>query len=295
MGVGKRARSALLATKALMLRFALGKSSRRMSLQTPEPDRHLSEVNVIEVSDGFYLYRFHASTELERWRAQTLPTKEAGTIEWIHDAVRAGDVFVDVGANIGQYSLVAGRRVGDRGAVYSFEPHAANFLSLLRNVSLNNLGGVITPLGCALHEAAGHFRFNYRHWDAGTSMSQLGLVRDAEDRSFAPVIVELKAAFTLDELVATGTIRKPDHIKIDVDGNELLVLKGMRSLLTRADPPRTLQVEINSRYRQELFGFMAEVGFVQYHRHYTMWGKEQLRRGHDPESVVYNALFRPSG
>jgi FkbM family methyltransferase len=252
-------------------------------------------INVVEISDGAQVYRFRAETPQERWRAETMLVKEAGTIAWIRESVRPGEVFVDIGANVGMYSLMAARHVGASGTVYSFEPHAANFFSLLHNVSLNGLGGVIRPLSAALHDRAGLFDFHYRDWAAGTSMSQLGVTRDGDEVEFAPVVSELKYALPLDSLIADGSVRSPQHVKIDVDGNELLVLRGMRQLLSGANRPRTLQVEVNSRYKAELFSFLADCGYQAYRRHDTQLGQSLIDSGRDPEMVAHNALFRPKG
>ena len=58
--------------------------------------------------------------------------KESGTCEWIKNDIGPGDVFFDIGANIGIYSILAANRVGKTGKVYAFEPHSGNFTRLLR-------------------------------------------------------------------------------------------------------------------------------------------------------------------
>jgi len=83
-------------------------------------------VKQVRVSDGQFEYEFRCETPVEVWRAKTLPVKEAGTIQWIAGRVQSGDVFYDIGANIGLYTLVAGKRVGPAGMVYAFEPHVKN-------------------------------------------------------------------------------------------------------------------------------------------------------------------------
>jgi FkbM family methyltransferase len=168
-----------------------------------------------------------------------------------------------------------------------------NFHSLLYNIALNNVAGIVSPISAALHDREGVFPFNYHNWVAGSSMSQLGGTVDGEEVEFRPVIAELKVAVTLDRLVADGAVRPPDHVKIDVDGNELQVLRGMTKVLTGPHRPRSLQVEINARHRAELFAFLGDCGFEVYHRHYTQLGAKAVAAGKDPEEVAHNALFRP--
>lgn len=249
-------------------------------------------VQIVKVGDGEFTYRFRCETPMESWRARTLMEKEEGTIRWIRQNVQPGDVFYDIGANIGLYTILAGARVGSQGMVYAFEPHVANVQSLLHNIAANELGGQVKVLSCALHEQEGFFDFNYFAATAGTSMSQLADVRDSNDRPFQPAFAEYKYAVTLDKLVERSAVRGANHIKIDVDGNEMLILRGMRGLLTGEHRPRTLQVEINSRHKAELYRFLSELGYRLAEKHFTLHGKKQISLGADPDSVGYNAVFK---
>lgn len=237
--------------------------------------------------------KFYCRSDIEIWRVRSAATKEAGTVAWIGEEVHAGDVFCDIGANIGLYTLMAACRVGSSGAVYAFEPHAANFQSLLRNIAVNDFGGFVRPFSCALHDSEGVFDFNYQSFAAGSSMSQLNATRDGEEREFRPVVREAKLSASLDRLLRDGALRAPTHIKLDVDGNELPILHGMRQLLAGNERPRSLQVEVNQRYRSELMRFLGDCGYRQYHRHDTADGLRQIAEGRDPEQVAHNALFRP--
>lgn len=247
----------------------------------------------VEASDGRRSYRFRCRSTIEVWRAESLLVKEAGTVAWIHEAVRENDVFCDIGANIGLYTLLAAERVGPRGHVYAFEPHVGNFESLLHNISLNGFHDRAHPMNCALHDREGVFDFNYFDWTPGSSMSQLDSLKDGGERAFRPVVRESKIAVTLDKLVRDGFVRQPDHVKIDVDGNELLILRGMREILTGNAPPRTLQVEVNARYKNELFALLREFGYEMYRRHDTQRGQAKISSGTDPDVVAHNVLFRP--
>jgi FkbM family methyltransferase len=172
-------------------------------------------IHRIKVIDRVQTLRFYCSGVMEDYRAQTLFVKEEGTINWIRDNVKPGEAFLDIGANIGLYTLVAAHQVGPSGAVYAVEPHIVNFQSLLRNVAANNFQDRVRAFSCALHDSTGVFDFNYCSLEAGTSMSQLGASRDGEEQDFIPTVVEAKLATTVDDMIATGSIRPPHHIKID--------------------------------------------------------------------------------
>lgn len=248
----------------------------------------------VKVIDRDQTLRFICNSAMEEYRAQTFFVKEEGTINWIREHVRPGDSFLDIGANIGLYTLAAAQRVGAGGVVYAVEPHIVNFQSLLRNIAANNFQDRVRPFSCALHEASGIFDFNYRSLDPGSSMSQLNATRDGEENEFGPVTVEAKLAVTVDHLIAAGSMQPPCHVKIDVDGNEMLILKGMRELLTGHNAPRTMQVEINARYRDALFAFLKEVGFELVETHHTLNGKSMIASGMNPNEIAHNAIFRPS-
>jgi FkbM family methyltransferase len=248
----------------------------------------------ITVRAGARAYTYRCSTFNEYRRALSLTTKEPGTFRWITSEAREGDVFYDVGANMGIYTIPAAQEVGDTGMVYAFEPHGSNLVSLLTNVSVNGLEERVGVLSCALHDSVGVFDFTYQDLASGSSLSQLQTERRAFGAPPAGVPSETKLATTVDDLVAQEVIRPPTLVKIDVDGNELLVLRGMRTVLTGNDPPRAVLVEVNADERDELPPFLADCGYQLAHRDYTPTGRRMIADGQDPESVHYNGIFRPA-
>ena len=245
----------------------------------------------VEVQEGERAYRFDCNSYTEFKRASTLFQKEEGTIAWLRAVLRPGDAFCDIGANIGLYSVVAGDVVGEAGEVAAFEPHPANAMSLMQNIALNGLVERTKVISAALSDNTGFFDFNIREAIAGSSMSQLGQTIDGNGEAFVPVLRECKAAFTLDDLVGQGVVRSPDAVKIDVDGNELLVLAGMKGIMESDARPRSVQVEVNHRYEAELDDFMQGLGYRLTDRHYTSIGKRKIAKGADPISVAHNAVY----
>jgi FkbM family methyltransferase len=245
----------------------------------------------IEVRDDGRSYVFVCGNAVEEWRARTLLEKEAGTVAWIKQHVKSGQVFLDVGANIGLYTILAGKHVGAAGLVYAFEPHLGNALRLMKNVRENGLDAQVKVLSVALNDTNGYIDFNYHEELPGSSMSQLGSQRDSEEREFDAVLRELKCAVTVDTLIAGGHMRPPHHIKIDVDGNELLVLKGMGELLRGSCRPLSVQVEINRRYKEEVIALMRDAGYGDGIRHDTQAGLKKIAAGGDPEAIAHNVVF----
>jgi len=234
--------------------------------------------------------RFGCETELETWRAEALLTKEPGTIAWL-DTLPVGSVLYDVGANIGVYTLYAARRVGPDGMVYAFEPHVANAVSLLRNVQANGFQDRVRVLTCALHSSSGCRPFYYRSLMAASSGSQLGHQRDEEDtNTFTPKGVELKVYMSVRQLIVKCIARVPYAIKIDVDGNELEILRG--ALVSYVGNwPLTIQVEMHAFNRKAIADFLVSKGYQQTGQHFTKRGQQAVASGADPATIADNGIF----
>lgn len=247
----------------------------------------------VEISEAGRTHRFFCHNWEEYVRARSLTYKEPGTYRWLDAELTLGDVFHDVGANIGAYTLPAAARVGPEGGVVAFEPHVANAASLLRNVSASGYEDRVTVISAALDSREGFFPFRYSDWEPGAAMSQLDASRDAFGNALEHVAVELKHATTVDALVAAGAIPAATHVKIDVDGNELRVLEGMRAMLESRAGPRSLQVEVNLEGRDDLLSFMAEVGYELAERHFSEGVDRLIAGGMSFDDAPFNAIFRP--
>lgn len=246
------------------------------------------------LQDEQHAYSVAPNSFRELWRVSSIYLKETGTVELIRRELREGDVFCDIGANVGLYSLMAAARTGDSGHVYAFEPLAANFASLVENIRDNDFGTRITPFSLALTDEPGVFPFHYVSLDAGSSGSQLHEAVGDDEAAYEALVVEMKYGASLDALVESGAIRAPDFVKIDVDGNEARILRGMRRLLSGPRRPRLISVEVNAREKEDLFRFMQAQGYAFSERNDTMGGLRQINEGANPDDVAYNAIFLPA-
>lgn len=141
-------------------------------------------------------------------------------------APRAGQVVFDVGGQQGVFTVLAARAVGPEGRVVAVEPAPENFARLSKNVALNGLTNV-TAVPAALSDAPGKAELALSPWNAG-GHSMAGMA----DGSTSTVTVELE---TLDSLCARlGTA--PDLLKVDVEGAEVLVLRGGLKTLREKRP-----------------------------------------------------------
>jgi FkbM family methyltransferase len=176
-----------------------------------------------------------------RWRVETIATKEPWTLEWIAE-FKPSDILVDVGANVGMYTIWAAATRGAR--VYAFEPEAQNYALLNRNILFNGLQSTVKVYCMGLSDTDGPTDLNMATVSAGDSCHAVGEALDFKNEPLQVVFKQGCIAFRLDDLVLKGLIPAPNHIKIDVDGIEPKVVAGMRETLK--DPAvRSLLIEVN--------------------------------------------------
>ena len=194
-------------------------------------------------------------------------SKEPDTVEWIETSMKPGDVFYDVGANVGAYSLIAAKAFNGRVKVFAFEPAFLNFTQLCRNIFLNQCQDAVTPLSVALSETTSLDSFNYHDLVPGGSLHTLGEAIDYKGDRFEPVLKQPVLGFKTDDLIAQFGLPVPTHIKIDVDGIELSVLKGAdRTLSDRT--VRSIVVELEAgQNEKQISDVLEQKGFRLDARH----------------------------
>jgi FkbM family methyltransferase len=139
--------------------------------------------------------------------------------------LRAGDVFFDVGAHLGFFTMLGARLVGPAGTAVAFEPHAASVDALRSNVELNGFTNVIVVPEAVSAETGTGFL-------VGRTAALTALVEaDAEPGSGQPV-----RTTSIDDFVSAHPDLIPTVIKIDVEGHEVEVLRGMHGTLSGHQP-----------------------------------------------------------
>lgn len=174
---------------------------------------------------------------------------------WAEFKLQYGDVFLDVGANIGWYSLNAAKIVGNEGEVLAFEPETENYLLLKENIRLNNFKNVAA--------------FNLAAWNENgelnlilSSDSTLHTLNEnfARQRSASYYSNQHTLKCTtrrLDDVLKDYHLKHLDWVKIDVEGAEIEVLEGLSKTLQETRP-----IIIIESYRlNELECFMEMIGY----------------------------------
>ncbi len=155
---------------------------------------------------------------------------------FIQERLRAGDVFVDVGANIGYYTLLASTLVGPTGGVVSVEASARIHAVLLDHVAINHADNV-RPLLCAVSDVEGTLTvFAGPEHNSGRTTT---LRR--EDQPLAEGTVR---AAPLTSLLRAEEAAKARIVKVDVEGAEWGVVQGMRALLASCREDLEIVVEV---------------------------------------------------
>lgn len=155
-------------------------------------------------------------------------TDEPETLAWI-DSFVPGETLWDVGANVGLYSLYAG--LGGRNPVLAFEPSGFNFGLLVEHVALNDLGRFVSPFCLALGQGQPRLaHLHMRHTDAGHGSNALGEARNTFG-TFEAVFEQAIPACSVDDFRDLFSLPAPDHIKIDVDGIEVDIVRGAEKSL----------------------------------------------------------------
>lgn len=161
---------------------------------------------------------------------------EPNIAHYVASRLRPGDIFVDIGANVGYYSLLAGAIVGPRGRVHAIEASPSIAADLRHNVALQ-AGSPVRVIEAAVSDRAGEVVF---HLSALRNRGSSSIVRPSEGST---VEARVRAA-PLADLVPEADVLAARFLKIDVEGAEALVIAGMAGLIARLSPTTEVLLEI---------------------------------------------------
>ena len=209
-----------------------------------------------------YRKAFRMTVQLDDWIPQQLyflGAYEEKEIRFISKKLHTGDIFIDVGANIGLFTMVASRIVGDNGKVYAFEPLSANFQKLSFHVSENNLGNVTAE---QLAVADRNERLTLFVDDRWNNSGMATAYPSSFNRQ------ESVAGISLDNYFHQVDLRGLSLIKIDIEGGELLALFGMVNLLVKYRPAILIELnpEIMEKTRfteSDVEAFLSKFGYAK--------------------------------
>jgi len=203
-----------------------------------------NEKNIVLYSNVFYII----SKIIEPGLTRTLKLR-----------LRKGDTFVDIGANIGYYSILASKICGPSGMVLSFEPDPNHFNSLVRNCRYNNCQNIVfEQKGLGRETKSGRLYLN----PVNTSDHSTYPIDDRKS-------IDIKIT-SVDEYLESKMITKVDFIKLDVQGSEPSVFQGMLKTID-SNPDVTIITEFSPKWLKrskncpnDYLKILEELGFEPY-------------------------------
>lgn len=197
---------------------------------------------------------------------------EPAVTKLINKLLQPGDVCVDIGANVGYHTVLFSSLVGNTGHVHSFEPLPDLFQSLQSNVDLNCMTNVTCNQTAVYQDTRPIVIYLPATGNCGS-----GAQFKRKHHSGDSVRCQ---AVDLDHYVNDLKVKDIDLIKLDIEGTELLALKGMKNILSRSVPPHVIcevipELMLDADYTsEELFQFLASLGYSghfidKYNVHFT--------------------------
>jgi FkbM family methyltransferase len=188
---------------------------------------------------------------------------EPAITRYVLDGLKEGDTFIDVGANIGYYTVLAAKRVGATGKVFAIEAAGSIFSRLEANIARNDISNAIA-LHVAVAETEGQVPvwLNHgRNLGGTTTLEHVSAFRRAQ-------IVETVEAKPLTRIIDPQVIRNARFVKIDVEGSEWAVVKSLGELLKTVSADTEFLVEADAQFIQRsggtpeaFLGYFAAAGF----------------------------------
>lgn len=197
--------------------------------------------------------------------------------------LRPGDVFCDVGAHWGYFSLLAARLVGRTGRIVSIEADPRIYRTLARNIALNAMDG-IAPVACAISDAPGTLEFE----GYAESSENWGVSRAVGENNSASHDAFSVPARPLDDVLDDLDIERVRLLKMDIEGAEALAVRGMKRGIERGRYEHVL-LELHPR---ELKAHRSTADDVV--RAFTEAGYSAHVIAHDPETTHRFAYEPPS-
>ena len=190
-----------------------------------------------------YRGNIQLKVHLDDWIQQQLyflGDYEKPEIDYLSAFLKPGNVFIDIGANIGLFSLNASKIVGNNGKVYAFEAFPPNYKQCKENILLNNFQNIIVE-NKAISSQNSTMEILYNEKDKNIGMAS-AFLKDFTSK-------EIVESITLDQYSSNQNITKIDLIKIDIEGGEFDAILGMTKVLTELKPQ--VLIEINHKTLQD--------------------------------------------
>lgn len=230
-------------------------------------DKFTSKKIVISESPFKEIY-FFTPSKVASYRARSFFTKEPETIDWLNSNGSNNNILFDIGANMGVYSIYYAKKFDSK--VFAFEPSFKNLELLSKNIKINSLEKNIALISNPLIDNAKLSNFYQNNFTAG----QANATFLYNDRINTPEkfknnnkeIFYKTLGFSLDNFLGFEITNKPKLIKIDVDGNELEIIRGAKKTLS-SDEKKHIIIEVRPETELEVEKELISLNFKKIARH----------------------------
>lgn len=205
-------------------------------------------------------HTIYMSQGVRHWQCSSEPE----VVSWIEQSFSPGDVFYDIGANVGAFSLISSKFHDHKVITYAFEPAYNTLPLLVENIFLNDCEKSIFPISMPLSEASELSRFHYHTFLSGAGYHTIGTPKEQSQNTgkiYQPVFTQFVLCVSIDSLVKDYGLAAPNHIKLDVDGIEYQILKGAKNTLM-SDSMKSILMEIaDPEEEKKIMDLLLECGF----------------------------------
>ena len=249
--------------------------ARFASLCTSIADSHTTCVRLDQ-----HKFFYYTPSKLSYWRAISSPSKEPCTLDWIQ-SFSSSETFWDVGANVGVYTLYALKVAGCK--VVAFEPQPSNFNLLIKNILLNDMQDTCIALPVPLHDTSSIAPLSMCNLSSGTALATFGNEQlDYTGAKSSNSLFFNTISLSPFQLLDIG-LPHPTHIKIDVDGNEHIILQSLKPYLHKV---KSVLLETNKSYSNQYSSILDSFTSCRFSLSYE---EPVLGSGHTDSN--YNSLF----
>lgn len=245
----------------------------------PPPYRAIESVMPCPISFSNFCLFYRKEDEGDLGIIMPLLRGEFYESEVVHEfkrIIKPGMTFVDGGAHIGYFSIIAGKEISKKGKVFAFEPYKPTFEVLKRNIIMNNLEETIIPINMAIADKKKMLNFTI---PPNNSVSVKIDSEDSERHVSNERENELLSinAVSLDEYFYPLGFPKIALVKLDIEGAEKMALIGMEEVLKR-NPNLKLIIEFNlnnlKRLNNNPKNFLELLLKLGFGKNYILGGKK---------------------
>ncbi len=218
-------------------------------------DSSLDDVQVVAETKGGLTLNLHIKDWIQA-NLFFLGHYEQAELRLLKTTLKEGGTFIDLGANIGLYSLTASRIVGQHGRIISFEPFSKNYNKFIQNLELNKLNNTnVVPE----KKAVGKYNSTLTLY-SNSSDSNMGMASTKERLHTDKETVE---SVSIDTYLKDKGISKVDLIKIDIEGHEKDALMGMEETIKNMKPSFIIEI-LEGEDKQFFINFFKSKGYNRY-------------------------------